>query len=147
MKKLYQKWARAQYCNIPTRLHVRPAMTQIRLRIRAVWSESSQGTLWIAKDPKRLQVDSEDPDKPARIRTLIWVFAGRPCNLIGNALPQLKYNLNNKVQWLFSSVIVHGWGRVHRWHCSIARPIVRRICEKHTGKCHNSKYRYLCYCG
>ena len=29
----------------PTRQHVRPVKTQIRLRISAVWSESSQGTL------------------------------------------------------------------------------------------------------
>ena len=31
---------------IPVRLQVRPARTQISLRVRAVWSESSQGTLW-----------------------------------------------------------------------------------------------------
>ena len=59
----------------------RPAKTQIRLRIRAVWSESSQRTLWIAKDPKRLQADTEDSDQPARMCTLIWVFARRTCNL------------------------------------------------------------------
>ena len=29
---------------------VRPAKIQIRLRIRAVWSESSLGVIWIAKD-------------------------------------------------------------------------------------------------
>ena len=30
------------------RLHMRPAKTQMSLRIRAVWSESSQGALWVA---------------------------------------------------------------------------------------------------
>ena len=30
--------------------HVRPAKIQISLRIRAVWSESSLGAFWIAKD-------------------------------------------------------------------------------------------------
>ena len=37
----------------PTRLHVCPAKTQISLHFRAVWSDSLQGTLWAAKDPKR----------------------------------------------------------------------------------------------
>ena len=35
----------------PTRLHVGPAKIQIRLRIRAVWSESSLGILLVAKAP------------------------------------------------------------------------------------------------
>ena len=43
-----------------TRSDVRPAKIQISLRIRIVWLESSQCTLWVAKDPKRVQVDSED---------------------------------------------------------------------------------------
>ena len=32
-------------------LHVRTVKTQISLRVRAVWSESSQGTLRVTKDP------------------------------------------------------------------------------------------------
>ena len=45
----------------PTILHVRLAETQISLRIRAVWSESSQGALLVAKDRKRLQqADNEN---------------------------------------------------------------------------------------
>ena len=35
-----------------------PAKTQISLLIRAVWSDYSQDTLWIAKDLKRPQADS-----------------------------------------------------------------------------------------
>ena len=41
-----------------------------------IWT--SQGTLWVAKDPKRLQADSEDWSD--------WVFAGRVCSLVGNAV-------------------------------------------------------------
>ena len=43
-----------------TFVHVRPAKIQIRLRIRAVWSESSLGAVWIAKDAKFLTADNED---------------------------------------------------------------------------------------
>ena len=39
----------------PARLNVRPAMTQISLRIRAVWSEYSQGTV----DSQGSRKDSE----------------------------------------------------------------------------------------
>ena len=74
---------------IPTKLHVRPAMTQISQRISAVWPESSKGSLCVTKDPKRLQADSEDSDKPSRVRNLNWVFAGRTCNLAGNAVTRL----------------------------------------------------------
>ena len=34
--------------------HMRPAKIQISLHIRAVWSESSLGAFWIAKDAKFL---------------------------------------------------------------------------------------------
>ena len=42
------------YCNVRKRTmwNVRPAKTQIRLRIRAVWSESSLGALNTVNDPK-----------------------------------------------------------------------------------------------
>ena len=54
--------------------HVRPAKIQIRLRIRAVWSESSLGAFWIAKDTRFLHVNKEESDHIARMRRLIWVF-------------------------------------------------------------------------
>ena len=73
-----------------TWLPVRTAKTQINLRIRAVWFESSQGILWVAKDPKHLQADSEDSDQTARMRRLIWVFAARICSPVGNSVPLLK---------------------------------------------------------
>ena len=57
--------------------HVRQAKIQISLRIRAVWSESSLGAFWIAKDGMFLQVDNEDSDQTARMQRLISVFIGR----------------------------------------------------------------------
>ena len=57
--------------------HVRPAKNQIRLRIRAVWSESSLGAFCIAKDATVLEADNEDSDQTALIRRLICVFDGR----------------------------------------------------------------------
>ena len=43
--------------------YLRPAKIQIRLRIRAVWSESSLGAFQIVKDAKFLQTDNEDSDQ------------------------------------------------------------------------------------
>ena len=60
-----------------TFVHVRPAKIQISLRIRAVWSKSSLGAFWIAKDAKLLHADHEDTDPSVRMRRLIWVFVGR----------------------------------------------------------------------
>ena len=40
-----------------------PAKTQTSLHICAVWSESLQGTLLVAKDPQDLQGDSEYSDQ------------------------------------------------------------------------------------
>ena len=57
-------------------LRVRLAKTQISLRICAVWSESSQATLWVTKDPKPLQEASEDSGQTMQMRRLICVFAG-----------------------------------------------------------------------
>ena len=42
----------------PKRLNMRAAKTS--LRSRGVWSESSQGTRWAAKNSERLQKDNED---------------------------------------------------------------------------------------
>ena len=69
-------------CNVRKRTfcHVCPTKTQISLRIRAVWSESPLAT-W----KKKLRVHgypkcaSEDSDQTARMRSLIWIFAGRIC--------------------------------------------------------------------
>ena len=47
------------------------AKIPISLRIRAVWSESSLGAFWIAKEAKCIHVDREDSDKTAQMRRLI----------------------------------------------------------------------------
>ena len=73
---------------------MRPAKTQISLRIRAVWSESSLSA-WKKKKKKKnykkkkkknnlasLAIEnapSEDSDQTARMRRLIWIFVGRTC--------------------------------------------------------------------
>ena len=65
------KWA-ATSGNVP--LDMRRAKIQISLRIRAVWSESSQCAFWIVKDAKCHHADNEDSDQTARMRRLIWVL-------------------------------------------------------------------------
>ena len=78
-------------------LHLRPAKTQINLRIRAVWSESLLSA-WRRFGPLVInRARSEDIDQTARMRRLFWVFARRTCNLLGHAVPLLKYS--NKVSY------------------------------------------------
>ena len=77
----------------PTRLHVHPEKTQIRLRIRAVWSEFSQGTLWVAKDPKRLKADNRRgyagwSDRWAHIQSCL------KCCALGQRLLEIKGTWN-----------------------------------------------------
>ena len=45
--------------------HVRPLKIQIRLGICAVWSESSLGSFWIAKDAMFPPADNKDADQTA----------------------------------------------------------------------------------
>ena len=68
-------------------MHVRPAKTQISLRIRVVWSESSQGTFGVANDLKCIQENSEYTNQHAQVDLSL---AGRTCSLVGNAVPRLK---------------------------------------------------------
>ena len=59
--------------------HVRPTKTQISLRIRTVWSESSL-SVWRNFAYLAIQnAPSEDSDQTARMRRLIWIFAWRTC--------------------------------------------------------------------
>ena len=76
---------------LATRLLMRPAKTQISLRIRAVWSESSLSALRRFAFLATRRVPCENSDQTARMRRLIWVFAERPCKLAGNAVPQPIY--------------------------------------------------------
>ena len=63
----------------PYFINVRRAKIQTSLRIRAVWSESSLGTFWIANDAKFVHKDNEDTGQTVRMRRVIWVFVGRSC--------------------------------------------------------------------
>ena len=70
----------------PTKWHVRPAKTQIRLGgclgIRPVSSESSLSAWRKLGSLATHWAHSEDSDQTGRIPRLIWVFAGRKCNLL-----------------------------------------------------------------
>ena len=81
----------------PTVWYVRPGEILIRLRIRAVWSESSLGTFWIAMDAKFLHADNEDSDQITRMRRLIWVFVGRTYQKVRFHILRLKYPFQTEV--------------------------------------------------
>ena len=62
--------------------HVRPTKTQARLSICAVWSVFvvCMKKLCISRQSKKKQTCAqEDSDQTARMRSLIWIFAGRTC--------------------------------------------------------------------
>ena len=60
--------------NIYESLTVRPAKTQISLRIRPVWSESSLSA-WRSTEPLATHLaHSKDSDQTGRMPRLIWVF-------------------------------------------------------------------------
>ena len=60
----------------PTTRPMWPAKTQISLYIHSVWKGFSLVSLWIAKRLLKVQAISEDTDQTARMRRLVWVFAG-----------------------------------------------------------------------
>ena len=70
--------------------HVSPVMIQIRLRIRAAWSESSLGSFSIAKDVNILHADNDLSDQTARMCRLIRVFIRRKCQKISFLMLRLK---------------------------------------------------------
>ena len=62
--------------------HVHPLKVLIRLRVRAVWSESFLGAFWIAKDAKFLHAYNENSVQTTWMRRLIWVFVRRICQKV-----------------------------------------------------------------
>ena len=66
----------------PTKWHVRPAKTQISLRICPVWSESSLSAWRNIGASATHWAHSEDFDQTGRMPRLIWVFAGRTVILL-----------------------------------------------------------------
>ena len=59
--------------------HVRQKKTQITLRMRAAWSESSLSAWRNFVTSAIVKAPSEDSDQTARMRSLIWIFAGGTC--------------------------------------------------------------------
>ena len=87
-------WQMSRQTTKPTKLHVRPAKTQISLGIRPAWSESSLSA-WRKLGSLAIHwVHSEDSDQTGRMPRLIWVFAGRTCHFVGFVMRWLKYTSN-----------------------------------------------------
>ena len=63
----------AQKC---TYWHARPTKTQVSLRLRAGWSESSLSACRNFASLAIQNAPSEDSDQTARMRRLIWIFVG-----------------------------------------------------------------------
>ena len=73
--------------------HVRITMTQISLRISVIWSDSSMSA-WRNFAPLSIQnAPNEDSDQTARMRSLIWIFAGHTCRKL-HFLPLWPIALN-----------------------------------------------------
>ena len=66
----------------PIKWHVRPAKTQISLRIRPVWSESSLSAWRNHGSLATHWAHSEDSDQTGRMPRLIWVFVERTVILL-----------------------------------------------------------------
>ena len=80
-----------------------PTKTQISLRNRTAWLESSSST-WRKFASLAIQnAPSEDSDQPARMRRLIWIFAG--CTY-----PKLRF-LTLRFNWF--------WGKCVKWVTSL----------------------------
>ena len=73
----------------PTKLHVRPAKTQINLGIRPVWSESSLSTWGKLKSLAIIRVHGEASDRTGWMSRLIWVFAGCKGQFVGFVMRRL----------------------------------------------------------
>ena len=88
--------------NVPS--DVCQAKIQIRLRECAVWSESSPGTFWIAKDANSRHVDNKDSDQTEQMHRLIWVFDRRTCQKVQFLTLWLKWTnlglVSHKRPWL-----------------------------------------------
>ena len=80
---------------VPSEDSNQPAHLRSLIRIFAWHSMVSKGS-------KRLQADDEDSDQPAwRMRRLIWVFAGRICNIAGNVMPAiLNMGIKHGYPWI-----------------------------------------------
>ena len=88
----FWNWVGAQQ-NLPrhdktNKVTVRPAMTQISLGIRPVWSDSSLCTQWVAKDSRFLHADCEDSDQTGRMPRQIHFVGFVMSRLMCSQLPK-----------------------------------------------------------
>ena len=82
-------------------MSVRPAKTQISLGIHPVWSESSLGVQWVAKDPSFLHADTEDSDQTGRMPRLIclrWAHS----QFVGFIMRRSSNNNKNAIKGVIS---------------------------------------------
>ena len=77
----------------PRKWPVHPAMTQISLGIRLVWSESSLSPWRDLGSLATHWAHSEDSDQTGRMSRLIWVLAGRTCDFVCFVTLWLNYLL------------------------------------------------------
>ena len=82
--------------------HVRSAKIQIRLRMSAVWSESSLGAFWIAKVVKFPHADNEDSDQTVQKRSLISVLGAEIKRCVFSCCDSFVINTLD-MHWNFSS--------------------------------------------
>ena len=81
-------------------MSVRPAKTQISLGIRPVWSESSLGAQWVAKDPSFLHADSEDSDQTGRMPRADMSLRWAHTHFVGFFMSRLSYCFSSFSWWL-----------------------------------------------
>ena len=94
--KLYM----SQRITKPTKWHVHPAKTQIRLGICSVWSESSLCAQWVAKDPSFLYADSKDSNQTTDAQAdLSLCWAQMPFCRFCYALAHMAFTLIIQKDW------------------------------------------------
>ena len=99
----------------PTKWHMRPAMTQISLGIRPVWSESSLSAWRKLGSLATHWAHSEDSDQTGRMPRLIWVFVGRTATLLVLSWGGSNYTEGARVN---NSISRNEFSRKWKWkHC------------------------------
>ena len=76
---------------------VLPAKTQVSLHIHPAWQRLLFIPLWTTWRLKKAHAISGDSDQPARMRRLIWVFAGRTSIVVGFVVRWLSFYYNNRL--------------------------------------------------
>ena len=86
----------------PTGLLVRPERTRISLHMHTFSAEPLSSVKTKLECLAIHRVQSNDSDQPAHLHRLIWVIAWRTCDLVGNAVARLKFNLYELRFWVLS---------------------------------------------